>query len=229
MHDATWNVGIEIKPSAGSDINFRYQHLYGYNAPFLEATYSLTARTLLAANYSEFLGTQAQSIGSAVSGSAVDSSGLSVDTSSGTPILTSNQLLAQQSSLMRQSIFSLSATTTWARDSLSISLLHDQEKLVSTASGFTGFSQNSASAGITYTHLLSDDLHFIAYFDDGTVSSAALSQNSSNRYSGELALNYAVNKTLTTYAQLVLQNQSSVNISSTQLQYSLIFGLNKSF
>ncbi|HTJ89160.1 MAG TPA: hypothetical protein VL356_03140 [Acidocella sp.] len=229
VHDATWNVGVELQPSAASDIIFRYQHLYGFNAPFLQTTYALTARTLLSANYSQFLGTQQQAIGSAVSGSSVNSAGLTVNSVSGAPILVSNQLLAQQSNLMRQSVFSLSATTTWTRDSLSLSLLHDQQKLIAIVPGFTGFSQNSASASITYTHALRRDLQFTAYFDDGTLYSEVASQKTTNRYSGMMALNYALNRTLTTYAQLVLQNQSLIDINNTQLQYNLIFGLNKSF
>lgn len=229
VHDAMWNVGVEFKPSAVSDIIFRYQHLYGFNAPFLQATYALTARTVLSANYSQFLGTQQQAIGSAVSGSSVNSVGQTVNSTSGSQILVSNQLLAQQSNLMRQSVASLSTTTTWARDSLSFSLLHDQEKLIAIVPGFAGFSQNSTSASITYTHALRKDLQVTAYFNDGTLYSAASGAESTNRYSGMVALNYAINRTLTTYAQLVLQNQSLININDTQLQYNLIFGLNKSF
>ena len=229
VRDATWAVGIEIHPSAVSDIIAKYQHLYGINSPLLQASYALTDRTLLSANYSDFLGTQQQSIGSAVSGSSVDSEGQSVNSTSGAPILVSNQLLAQQSNLMRQSIFSLSTTTTWPRDSLSISILHDQQKLVAIAPGATGFSQNSASASISYTHDLSNALHFTMYFDDGTLDSEASSQKPRNVYSGMLALNYAVSKSLTTYAQLLIQNQSAIDLGATQLQYSLMFGLNKSF
>jgi uncharacterized protein (PEP-CTERM system associated) len=229
VRDAIWNVEVNVQPSSATNIDLKYQHMYGFNAPFLLASYALTARTTLTANYSESLGSQQQSISSGVSGSSVNTIGQSVSSTSGTPVQLSNQLLSQQSNLQRLTIFAISSTTTWSRDTLSISFLHQDEKLVAVAPGFVGFSQNSSSGNITYTHALTQRLLFLTYFEYGSVYSAAVAQKTTDRYSALLDVNYSLSPSLITDAQLIVANQNTDNIGSTQVQYSLIFGLTKSF
>ncbi len=121
IRDGVWAVGVNLTPAAATSITAGYGRLEGFDSPFLRAAISLTPRTTLAASYSDTLGSSLQFLQYALTNSLVDAAGNPVDSSTGAPVMLSNQLLSVQSGLFRNALFSASLTTTWPRDTVSLS------------------------------------------------------------------------------------------------------------
>jgi uncharacterized protein (PEP-CTERM system associated) len=229
IRDATWSIGVNVQPDARSDIDLRFRHLYGFNAPFLQATYALTARTILAASYSDILSTQQQGIGNNVAGSSLTPLGVPVSGAGGSPVLLSNQLLSVQSSLQRQSVFSLSSTTTWIRDSVSLSVQDNRQKLVAISPGETGFSQSGLSVAVSYSHQLSEAATASLYANYGRLNSAGFGAQSTDTYGFSASFGYRLSPSLTANAEYIFSNQNASGFGGTNPQNSLIIGLQKTF
>ena len=171
LSDGVWAVGLHLTPPGNSDITLGYGSFFGLASPFLRATIALSPRTTLALVYTNVLGTQAQLLQSAVASTTVDAFGNPIDNTTNVPVLLTNQLLSVQSSLVRQAQFSGTITSTWPRDTFSLSVLDTQQKLIANAPGTTGFSQNSWSLGVSWSHRLTPDLTAVTYGQYGAATS----------------------------------------------------------
>lgn len=238
IQDATWSIGFQLTPAENASIIFQYQHRYGFNAPYFAAIYPITARTTLAASYTDELGTQQQQLGQGVAASSVNSFGLPVSGVSGVPVLLTNQALSVQSSLQRQSTLAFSSTTTYSRDSISFSVLRQSQKLVATAPGFAGFSQSSLSGNVDYTHQLSEVASFSTYLNYTRTNSIALGAGTTSSYAASFTYGYQFSPSLSGYAQYLLTNQDFIGYGNqylnngnngTSLQNSIIVGIQKTF
>ncbi len=207
IRDATWSIGATIRFPDGGVVEARYQHMYGFNAPYLRLEYPLTARTTLAASYAETLSTQQQGIGLGVASSTVNSIGLPVGGISRQPVLLTNQALSVQSGLTNNKQLSAALTTQFTRDIVSISFQAYQDTLVATAPGLDGFSQKSASVSLSESHELSERATVLFYLNYGRTSSPALGTSTTSTYGASIALTYRVSPTLYANAQYSLTNQ----------------------
>jgi hypothetical protein len=209
IRDATWSIGTTIRFPDGGLLEARYQHMYGFNAPYFRLDYPLTARTTLAASYSETLSTQQQGIGLGVASSNVNSVGLPVGGISRQPVLLTNQSLSVQSGLTNNKQFSAALTTQFARDVVSLSFLDYQDTLVATAPGLDGFSQKSASISLSESHQLSERATVLFYLNYGRTSSPALTTSgaTTSTYGASVAYTYRFSPTLYGNAQYSLTNQ----------------------
>lgn len=227
IEDGVWAAGFNLTPAPGSSITAGYGRIEGLNAPFLEAVVSLTPRTTLAASYTNTLGTSLQLLQSALTNSLVDAAGNPINTATGAPVLLSNQLLSAQSGLFRNAIFSTSLTTTWPRDTVSFGLFNEQQKLVANAPGTTGFSQNSWSGNITWTHALTPALTATSYFQVGETNSRAVSNGASSVVAGQVSLAYNITPSLIGTVLYGISNSSFSD--GDALQNIVIVGLQKTF
>jgi uncharacterized protein (PEP-CTERM system associated) len=207
IRDATWSIGTTIRFPDGGVLEARYQHMYGFNAPYLRLEYPLTARTTLAASYAETLSTQQQGIGLGVASSTVNSVGLPVGGISRQPVLLTNQTLSVQSGLTNNKQLSAALTTQFTRDIVSVSFQAYQDTLVATAPGLDGFSQKSASVSLSESHELSERATVLFYLNYGRTSSPALGTSTTSTYGASIALTYRVSPTLYANAQYSLTNQ----------------------
>jgi hypothetical protein len=223
-----WAAGIILTPAPDSAITVGYGHAYGVDSPILRATVGLTARTHLAVSYANFIGTSLQTLQSALAVSTVDAAGNPINSQTGAPVLLSNQLLSQQSSLMRNSVLSASLITAWPRDTLSVSFLHEQQKLLANAPGTSGFSQISWSGNVGWTHALTPVLTAASYLEIGSTNSQGVGSGWTPTLAGQFSLSYQLSPTLFGSAVYQITNQWP-NVGGTILQNSLIVALHKTF
>ncbi|MGC9270227.1 hypothetical protein [Acidiphilium sp.] len=229
IRDATWSIGARVVFPDGGLLVARYQHLDGFDAPYIRLSHALTARTTLAASYSETLSTQQQSIGLGVASSTVNSVGLPVGGLSGQPVLLANQSLSVQSGLSRNKQFSAALTTLYTHDTVSLSVQADQDTLVATAPGLAGFSQKSVSVSVSEAHQLSPRMNTIVYLNFGRTQSPALGASTTSTYGASAALTYRVTPTLYANAQYSITNQEYTGFGNQGVQNIFTIGIQKTF
>lgn len=144
VQDGVWAAGLQLTPPGPSSVTVGYGHFFGFNAPFARATIAFSPRTQLAVSYADVLASSQQLLQSALGATSVDAVGTPIDNQSNFPVVLTNQLLSVQSSVTRSAQFSASLITTWPRDTLSLSILSDRQKLIANAPGTAGFSQELA-------------------------------------------------------------------------------------
>ncbi len=240
IDDLVWGGGIKLQPNPDSTIIALYRHLYGFNAPYLDAAYALTRRTRIYANYSEVLGTETQILQDTLAQTTLGQNGTPLDYQTGAPVLLTNQLLGVQNGLTRQKRLSVTMTTSFERDTVSLTALHQSQSLVSVSPGTSGFSQNGTSAGITWTHALTPVASSSVYAQYGTVSSSApgvIGSSSGPTFTAAVSLAYSFSESLTGSIQYILTNgnfgtrggQPFPFPSQSVLQNIVVMGLLKRF
>ena len=229
IRGATWSIGLDYTPAVNTSIVARYQHLYGYNAPYIRANFPLTGRTSVAASYTDVLTTPQQQIGANVAGSSLNSLGLPVGTTTGLPVLLSNQTLSVQSNLQRQQVISISTTTVYARDSVSFSVARDQEKVVAVTPGLAGFSQTGISASVNYNHQLTEVSSISAYVNYSKYQSIAVGNRNSSTYAASINYIRQFSPSLYGNAQYIVTNQNLGGFGAANLQNTVIVGIQKTF
>lgn len=228
INGGVWAAGFGLTPAPRSAVIAGYRHAYGINSPILQVAIGLTARTRLAIVYSSFVATGLQSLQSTVSGSAVDAAGNSINSDTGAPVLVGNQLLSQQNGLMRNSTLTASLVTTWPRDTLSFSLLQDQQKLLANAPGMIGFSQESWSGGVGWAHSLTPRLTAASYLQIGSTNSEDVGTGWTPVLGGQVSLAYQLTPTLS--ASLVYQFTNQwASVGGNTLQNMAIVALQNTF
>jgi hypothetical protein len=131
-------------------------------------------------------------------------------------------------------------TTSFERDTVSLTALHQSQSLVSVSPGTSGFSQNGTSAGITWTHALTPVASSSVYAQYGTVSSSTpgvIGSNSGPTFTAAVSLAYSFSESLTGSIQYILANgnfgtrggQPFPFPSQSVLQNIVIMGLLKRF
>jgi uncharacterized protein (PEP-CTERM system associated) len=229
IRDATWSVGANLTPTKNSSIVVRYQHLYGYNAPYARANFPLTARTNIAVSYSDELTTPQQQIGSSLVGSSLNPFGIPIGLTSGMPVSLTNQTLSVQSSLQRQQVFSVSTTTVYARDTIGFSVLRQQEQLVAVTPGLTGFSQSGISGSINYTHQLTALSSLSAYLNFSKYHSIGVGNQNPSTYAAAINYTTQLSPSLYANAEYIVTDQNVTGFGATGLQNSVIVGIQKTF
>ena len=228
ISDGVWAAGFQLTPLGKDNITVGYGHFFGFDAPFARATIALSARTQLAVSYSDVLASSQQLLQSALGATSVDPAGNPIDTQSNVPVMLTNQLLSVQSGVMRSAQLSASLITTWPRDTLALTLLDDRQKLVANAPGTTGFSQDSISGSLGWTHALSPTLSAVSYVQMGNTTSDAVGSGTTPVFAGELSLLDRLSPTLTASLQYQLTTRTVYGTGST-LQSAVIVALQKTF
>ncbi|MGH7068568.1 MAG: TIGR03016 family PEP-CTERM system-associated outer membrane protein [Acetobacteraceae bacterium] len=227
IEDGIWAVGVNLTPGPATSITAGYGRLEGFDSPFLRASIALSPRTTLAASYSNTLGSSLQFIQYALNNSQVDAAGNPIDNRTGSPVVFTNQLLSVQSGLFRNALFSASLITTWPHDTVSLSFLNQQEKLIANAQGVSGFSQNSWSGAVAWTHSLTRTLSASSYFQLGETNSRAVGSGSTPVVAGQLSLIDQLTPTLTGSIVYGITNDSFPE--GNALQNIVIVALQKTF
>lgn len=236
IDDPTWSFGVRMMfPHAGLLV-LRYQHLYGFNAPYMQLTYPVTTRTMLTASYFEVLETQLQGLSAGVASAGFNALGAPVSGLTSQPALLDNQSLGIQNGLTRTKQFTAALTTTFPHDTISLSGIWERDTLVANAPGFAGFSQSSYSATLTESHSFSERLTGLVYLDYGRATSPTLGNGDSSTsiYGVSAALTYRFSPTLTGTLQDSVTNEGFGSFggfegSNPQLQNIITAGIQKSF
>jgi uncharacterized protein (PEP-CTERM system associated) len=235
--DAVWAFGVKLTPNALSSVRVTYGHRYGFDSVSLGAAYRLTQRTTLYADYGTQIGSDAQQLQSNLAASDIDQTGSTVDALTGAPLAIANQFFGQPTSLYRYKTLSFSARTVLDRDTINVSVLAQEQTLLSTLPGSTAFSQNGIVGSILWSRELRHDLSSAVYLDYGyrrifDVSGAGNSTPGNQRILDiSLKLSYAITQTLDGIAQYVFTNRRSDSSIAGNSYYQNIFlvGLTKTF
>jgi uncharacterized protein (PEP-CTERM system associated) len=215
INDVTWSGGLRWTPNPDSDVDVGYGHQQGNSSFYLDATYAATADTRIYARYSQGVGTAAQDLANAVATSTVGPTGVTVDRTTGTPVLLTNNFFATQPGIYRTTSASVSGVLLWPRDMFNLSVQHQETTQVT--GGVAGSPGTSASTSGTYgslawSHDLSDDLHSNALAQYGignTLGTTGISSQGQNQSSILLnvGLSYSISETLSVSAQLTYTTQ----------------------
>lgn len=240
INDPVWGFGFKLQPNPDSTIIALYRHLYGVNAPYLDANFALTARTRIYASYSDTVGTPTQILQNILSETTLGQNGTPVSSQTGAPVLLSNQQFGLQTGLTRQKQLSLTMTTSLARDTFSLNAYYQSQSLLSVGPGTSGYSQSGLSGGLSWTHELTPVASGTAYLQYGTVTSSVPGMpgsSSGQTFTGSLSLAYRFTESLTGTVQYILTNANLGTFgaqpfglsSQTALQNIVMVGIQKRF
>ena len=213
INDLTWSGGVRWTPNPDSEIDAGYGHQQGASSFYLDATYAATAITRVYARYSQGVGTFAQNLQRAVATSTVGSTGVTIDRTTGMPVVLTNNFFVTQPGVYRTTSASASGVLLWPRDMFNLTLQSQETtQLVNGVAGTPGSSNSSSGTfgSVAWSHDLSDDLHTNALAQYGINSASAVS-NVSGKSQGSILLNvgvvYSISDTLSASAQLTYTTQ----------------------
>jgi uncharacterized protein (PEP-CTERM system associated) len=147
----------------------------------------------------------------------------------GAPLLLTNQLIGIQPNLFRVKTLSLTAVTAWPRDTLSLSLLHEEDDLVALSQGSAGFSDRATSASVTWSHMLSERLNASTYLEYGIYDFSGQAPGSQRFFMLAVSASYGFTETLSGVAQYSFMNRSASMPGQGFIENQALIGLRKSF
>jgi uncharacterized protein (PEP-CTERM system associated) len=219
ISDALWNAGIRLEPNAGSSITVRYGHQDGFDSLQLDAGVQPTARTRLYARYSTGLTTQAELLQNALATSDLDTQGNPVDHATGAPLVPVGTFFGTQNNLNKTTLASLTGTLLLDRDTFTLSINSEVQRLVSSANavGLAQGNTNGVYGALSWTHQLWPNLQATLYGQLGTNTTSATSQSARSRQQ-------------TTVVSFSLAYELSPTVSmQLQYTYNKNFGGNQNF
>ena len=241
VDDVLWNLGVRFAPTPEDFISVRYGRRDGFNDFAADASYQTTPRTRVFLRYSNGLSTDLEESSNLLASTQVDSSGSTVDTATGRPVLgTAGNFFGIQDNLFRLRRLSASGVLLLDRDVFTLSLVHETRSLVGrspTANLATsGTSGSGLYSTLQWQHDLSPDLQsqvalqFGTRDDDGGFTSSGVNTRSrSDRIiSASASLNYQLSQTISTRALYQISN-SSGNGTGDVTQNLVLVGLRKTF
>lgn len=225
----TWDAKVKMQPNPDSSISAGYGKHEGRNSLSLDATYALTARIRLVAQYSESLTTGQESARQLLNGAVLNSSGIPVDPVTGLPLGIGSNFFGAQTSPARVRLLMLGATLLRDRDIFSINLQRQETNYITTsAPGLSTRVDNTGlSAGFTWQHDFSEPLNGSLSLQYGTRHTSGASQQT---VGVSLGLTYAFSPTLSGRARYSYNGSSGGGSTLQTYQQNLItVGLHKSF
>jgi len=225
ISDVTWNIGARWTPNPDSSISVGYGHQQGNSSFNMDATYAATADTRIYARYSQGVGSQSQNLQTAVASTTVNSNGVTVDRTTGQPVVLTNNffLIQTQNSLFRTSSFSVSGVLLWPRDIFNVSAQYQQSTQLT--SGVVGVPASSNSSTGTYatfswSHDVSDDLHTNALIQYGVNSGSGTgtvngNQSAQGSFLLNIGMTYSISDTVSTSAQLTYTTEPTGILTAT--------------
>ena len=173
-----WNVGFTYAPSPDTSITLTYGHLNGTNSIQANGFIAIGGRSQLTFNYGNTVGTQLENLQNQLNNAVTNAQGGLTNAQSGGPALTGINALGVQSGVYRFNTFNTAFTTSFARDTLSLSLTWSEQTsinpsvgtstigvdpfgnpiIVPTVVSTAGPSSDVWTGGVSWLHLLSEDL-----------------------------------------------------------------------
>ena len=241
IQDVTWSAGVRLTPNQNSSAIVKYGHKDGFNALSLSASFTVTDRLRVFANYSESLTSSQQELSDNLDASTVDQFGNTVSTATGAPTLVSDPLLGFQNSLYRLKRLSATVVSTYDRDLFSLTVEQENRRLVATTPGQGGYSDSGVSGSFTWTHNINPNLSGQATLLYSYTTTQSVPVSHSQTAGLILQTGYAFSPTLTGtleyfvtqqtssgFAQTFQQNALQQSGSRNVLQNAVLIGLRKS-
>jgi uncharacterized protein (PEP-CTERM system associated) len=234
----TWSGGFKWSPNPDSNLTVTYGRNQGFTSFSVDGTYAPTARTRVFARYSHGVGTSLDTLQNAVNTSTVGPSGIPVDARTGIPVSLSSNFFGTQPGLYRTTTASLSGVLLLDRDTITLTLEHDERTAVGTTSPAlapsVGNATGSGTTGsVTWTRQFTEDLSGTAFTQYGvqqqqtTVTTGAVRDQ--NIFTINLSLTYALSKTLGLSGEFTHTNAAYGLATSNRPRDIAIVSVHKTF
>lgn len=229
IDDMVWAVGFRLNPGPDRTLTVTYGHHDGVDSAYVDLAWALTAQTKAFLRYSEDLTTSAQMISNYVNSSTVDQYGNSVDPVTGAPVLLANSFFATNNNLSLVKSFSATLVTTPGRNTISLVLLHQNQKVIATSPGLTSFGQQGTTATLNWLRELTPVLSSRVSVQYGTLQFTTVNTEKQQTFTLDSALNYRFNETLTGSLEYIFTNRTSTLGQLGYYQNIFLVGLHKTF
>ncbi len=233
--DAVWAVGGQWTPDPDSSVTVGYGHKYGFDSALLNASYAVTARTRVFAQYQTGLGTDLTQLQSFALNSDVDLFGNSVDPTTGAPLFLVNNTLGASgnNTLYRNKTLSGTAVMSLDRDTLSLQLLYQDRQSIASTNLSGSESSSGFSAIVGWQHQINEDLSTNAYATYGRQNGQqvvfGLGGEIEDTYSAQASVRYNFTPTLSGIAQYTFVDRISNFPGRSFTQNVFLLGLSKQF
>ena len=198
INDITWSVGTQLTPNSDTSISLSYGHEQGFTSASLDSSFAPSARTRVYARYSQGVGTQQESLQTALSSSAVGPGGIAIDSVTGAPLVLTNNFLGTQTSVYHTTSASLTGVLLYDRDTISLDLQYVNNVQLSAITVGNIGSSTGTYGSVAWAHNVSDDLRINTFFQYGTLKAVGGNQDDLLL---SLSLNYVLSPTLSASAQ----------------------------
>ncbi|HJS87618.1 MAG TPA: outer membrane beta-barrel protein, partial [Acetobacteraceae bacterium] len=230
IDDAVWELGVVLTPNPDSQISIGYGHHQGIDGLDIRGYYALSARTRLTVSYTTALATDVQLLQSQLGLAAFDTLGNPVDQTTGAPLFLGNGLLSTQDALFRNRTLSLTASTQRERDSIALSIQHQQQTPIGTANpAERGVGEDATTVGASWTHQISERTSLGASASY-TRQSFHVTPAVHERVIGvTLGVSHQLSETVTTFARYAFLDRASGYAGRSFTDDVLLIGISKRF
>lgn len=225
----TWNASVKIIPNADSQVTVGYGRSWGTEQWTGSASYAVTARTTINANYYTTLGTS-------LYGLQQDLATTNPGTPGGPPII-GNGFVPGTQNIYRTNTFALGSNTIWTNDTLGIYASYSRQTVVATSLQPTapnvptqvGGSSRSVALSANWTHEFSEVMNGSLYGTFGRRIASSTANGGENFFAGSASLRYLFSPTLTGAAQYFFYDLASETPNRSYIQNVFTVSLTKQF
>jgi len=230
IDDAVWLVGVVLTPNPDSQLSLGYGHQQGANSPDIRGYYQITPRSRVSVSYTTQLATNIQQIENQLALTSFDQFGNAVDVQTGAPLFLGNGLLSTQNALFRTHSLSLTGTTVLDRDTINVSVQHQNQTPVGSAPGSSaGIGEEVTSFSAGWTHQISERTS-LGLGGSYSLSSFETTPSGTERsFSATAGASYLLSDTVSTVARYSFFNRSSNFAGRTFADNIFLLSLTKRF
>ncbi len=230
IDDAVWELGLVLTPNPDSQISIGYGHHAGIDAFDLRGYYALGAHTRLTASYTTSLGTDLQQLQAQLGVAAYDDFGNPVNQETGAPLFLGNGLLTTQNALFRNRTLNLTATTQRDRDTIALSVQHQQQTPVGTATpDAPGVAEDGTTLGASWTHLVSERTSVGAGASYTRLAFQTASAGHERVLGLTTGISYRLSETISTVARYSFLDRASEYAGRSFTDNIVVLGISKRF
>ncbi|HSU04377.1 MAG TPA: hypothetical protein VLI93_02285 [Acetobacteraceae bacterium] len=230
IDDGVWGLGTTLTPNADSEITVVYGHRDGITSFQGLARYSVTARTILTARYTTGLTTDLQQIENELSQTGVNPEGNPVNLQTGAPVSIINSLTGINNNLFRNHSLVATATTLLDRNSISLSIQHQNREAVGSAPGQAPAVNDVSTTGtVTWRHEVSERASLTSSLSYGTRTLLSSPQQDERFFGGSAIFRYQFSDKLSGSVAYHLIDRHS-NVPGVSMYNNLVLvGITRTF
>lgn len=223
-----WNASVKVIPNPDSQITIGYGRNWGTEQWTAQASYAVTARTTINANYYTTLGTS-------LYGLQQDLTTTNPGTPGGPPVI-GNGFIPGTQNIYRTNTLAIGSNTTWTGDSLGIYVSYSNQTTVATAvqpipnvPAEIGGSSKSLALSANWTHEFSDVMNGTLYGTFGRRIASSTNNGAENFFAASASVRYLFSPTLSGTAQYSFYDLASETQNRSYMQNLITVSLTKQF
>jgi uncharacterized protein (PEP-CTERM system associated) len=231
INDGVWGIGTTLYPNPDSEVTMVFGHHDGITSFQALARYAASARTVLTASYTSGLTTDLQNIETQLAQTGISPEGNPINLETGAPVSIVNSLTGINNNLFRQHTLVATATELLDRDTISLSVIHENQQAVGTSPGQTtpAVSNVTTSGTATWRHEFSERTLLTSSLSYGNRRLSSTPQQNEQFFNASAILRYQFSDNLTGSMAYYFLNRHS-NVAGVSM-YNNIFlvGLTRTF